>query len=431
MPIHIVQSGDTLWSIARRYGVPPERIISDNNLENLPHLVVGQALLILQAEVVYTVRQGDTLSGIARQAGISLIHLLQNNPSLAGEETIFSGQQIVLRMQGQKRRELTVNAYAYPHIRQEVLLSALPFLTYLTIFGYGFTTEGELIPIDDKALIQRAYEYQVAPVMLLSSITEDGHFSGERASLLFHDTVLQNQVLDQILETMRRKGYVGLDVDFEYIAPEDREAYEDFLENVASRLHPEGFFVNTDLAPKTSATQAGLLYESHDYRAIGEISDTVLLMTYEWGYTYGPPMAVAPLNQVRRVIQYAMTEIPSQKVLMGIPNYGYDWPLPYERGMTEARTIGNPHAVELAARYGAQISFDETAQSPYFEYYRDGSPHIVWFEDVRSIQSKLRLADEFDLRGVGYWNAMRPFAQNWGYLGADYEIRKVMPEEAP
>ena len=263
--------------------------------------------------------------------------------------------------------------------------------------------------------------------LMISSITEEGTFSGSKASVLFNDVNLQNKVIDNIIDIMVEKGYVGLDVDFEYIEPKDGEAYLRFLENVISQLHPMGFFVNTDLAPKTSGRQAGLLYEAHNYPEIGAISDTVLLMTYEWGYTYGPPMAVAPLNKVAEVLDYAVTEIPPKKILMRIPNYGYDWQLPFERGVTRATTIGNQQAIEIAARYGAEIQFDETAQSPYFEYFtRNGVKHVVWFEDIRSIQQKLDLADEFRLRGVGYWNIMRPFAQNWALISALYDVQKVV-----
>lgn len=427
MYIHVVQPGDSVYSIARQYGASPQRIISDNNIVNPQVLVVGQALIILIPAVVYTVRPGDTLASIAASYGTTPIVLMQNNPNLIFSPVIQPGQQLTIRFEGDKIREVTINAYAYPYIRRDVLRRGLPYLTYLTIFGYGFTVEGELIPIDDQPLINLAYEYKTAPVMLLSSITEDGNFSGERASLLFHDQALQSRVLDNIIAVMVEKGYVGLDVDFEYIQPEDGDAFLQFLRNVTARLHPYGFFVNTDLAPKTSPDQKGLLYESHNYSAIGAISDTVLLMTYEWGYTYGPPMAVAPLNHVREVVRYAVNEIPNDKILMGIPNYGYDWQLPFERGITRATSIGNAYAVEIAARNRAAIRYDELAQTPYFEYRTGaGVNHIVWFEDVRSIQAKFALMDEYRLLGCGYWNLMRPFAQNWAFISAKYNVRKVV-----
>ena len=109
-------------------------------------------------------------------------------------------------------------------------------------------------------------------------------------------------------------------------------------------------------APKTSDRQRGILVEGVDYAKLGENADAVFLMTYEWGYTYGPPMAVAPLDKVREVVEYALTRIPPEKIILGIPNYGYDWPLPYERGITRARSIGNEEAVWGPGGNGASVA---------------------------------------------------------------------------
>ena len=124
-------------------------------------------------------------------------------------------------------------------------------------------------------------------------------------------------------------------------------------------------------------------------------------------------MAVAPVNKVREVLDYAITKIPLSKILMGIPNYAYDWPLPFNRGVTEAKTIGNVEAVDIALENGAEIQFDGTALSPFFTYTKNAVGHEVWFEDVRSIQIKLQLALEYGFLGVGYLNLMRPFRANW------------------
>lgn len=429
MDIHVVQQGDTISGIARQYGVSPQRLAADNgiSLAGGHSLVVGQALIVLHPAEVYTARPGDTLLSIAQGHGISVMELLQNNPTLSLERGVSPGQSLVIRFEGGRSRVITLGGYAYPYIQPEVLERALPFMTSLTIFGYGFTEEGELIAIDDQALINAAYRYQAAPIFLLSSITEDGTFSTQRASLLFNSPALQSRVIDNMLETMTRKGYLGVDIDFEFIESSDAEGYLGFLRNVTQRMHEYGFTVNVDLAPKVSADQPGLLYEAHDYAAIGAIADTVFLMTYEWGYTYGPPMAVAPIDKVRQVAQYAVSEIPPEKILLGLPNYGYDWPLPYEKGVTQATSIGNQYAVDLAARHGAEIAFDERAQSPTFRYVSGaGIEHEVWFEDVRSMQAKFDLMDELGLLGGGYWNLMRPFAQNWALVSDRYGIRKIL-----
>ena len=88
------------------------------------------------------------------------------------------------------------------------------------------------------------------------------------------------------------------------------------------------------------------------------------------------------------------------------------------------RATGNPEAVALAARHYAAIRFDPRAQAPWFRYVDgQGQEHEVWFEDARSIRSKLALSAELELYGVGYWNLMRPFPQNWAVLNSLYEIR--------
>ena len=139
---------------------------------------------------------------------------------------------------------------------------------------------------------------------------------------------------------------------------------------------------------------------------MGEVADRLLIMTYEWGYKFGPPLAVAPINRVREVVQYAVTEIPREKLSLGLANYGYDWPLPYIRNRTIARTIGSIEAVSIARREGAEILFDPTAMSPWFRYRRNGILHEVWFEDVRSWQAKFDLVKEFGLGGIGIWTVM-------------------------
>ena len=223
---------------------------------------------------------------------------------------------------------------------------------------------------------------------------------------------------------MQEKGFGGIDLDFEYIPAEDRYLYPEFVELVHRVMSPFGYQVSVALAPKTSSAQEALLYEGIDYSRLGAAADKVLLMTYEWGYTYGPPMAVAPINMVRRVAEYALTQIPAQKIQLGIPNYGYDWPLPYERGVTRARTLGNVEAVQLAIEYGAVIQFDQVAQSPYFHYTKNGIRHEVWFEDVRSYRAKFALVKELGLRGVGYWQLMQLFRAGLLLMADLFEISK-------
>jgi spore germination protein len=427
MIIHVVKSGETIYSIANNYGVPLQKIIDDNELEIDEDLVVGQTLVILIPDQVYTVVEGDTLQSVARAYGTTTIKLLQNNPFITTSYEINPGDEIVINYKGDKLGNVNVHGYAYPFIRRDVLIKTLPYLTSLAIFTYGITRDGDLISIDDQEIIQLARDYGVAPLMVISTLTEDGIFSNELASLLLNNQDIQDKLIANILKNLKEKKYYGLDVDFEYILPKDRDAYAQFIENLTSSLNEEGFEVMVDLAPKTSADQVGLLYESHDYDSLGEAANKVLLMTYEWGYTYGPPMAVSPINKVREVLDYAVTAIDPNKIYMGIPNYGYDFLLPYIKGVSQANPVSNVEAVDLARKVGANINFDELSQAPYFVYFdMQGKEHNVWFEDARSIRSKLDLFSEYGLDGISFWTIMKYFPQSWLVLNGLYEINKII-----
>lgn len=423
MDIHVVRPGDTLYQIALEYGVSMTQLLNDNQLPAPSRLVPGQTLVIQYPQVVHTVQPGDTLTSIAAMYDMTVRQLLRNNPVLRGESTLFPGQTLVISYVQEKEGTLSVNGYAYPNIDRGLLQRILPYLTELTPFTYGFTPEGQLVDLNDQPLIDAALQMGVRPLLHLSTLTEEGGFSNELAHILLNDEALQTTLIEQLLDTISRKGYQGLDVDFEYVYGSDAQAYARFISRLRDTLSPLGLPVLVALAPKVFSTQPGRLYEGHSYGPLSQAADYVLLMTYEWGYTYGPPMAVAPIRNVRQVIDYAMTEMPPEKVYLGIPNYGYDWTLPYRTG-NRATSISNQYAVELAARNNVTIRYDTSAQAPWFRYVDpNGREHEVWFEDARSIRAKLDLAREYGLHGVGYWNLMRPFPQNWLILNALYNIR--------
>lgn len=321
---------------------------------------------------------------------------------------------------------ILVNGYAYPSIAPETLNAWLPDLTFVSPFSYGFTKEGQLIDLQDETILQPAAAAGVEALMVLTPLNSQGVFSNELVKALMENPQAQAQLIENILSTIQSKGLFGVDFDFEYVLPENRDQYTALVKAAREKLNEAGYLVTVALAPKTSAQQEGLLYQGHDYRGMGQAANLVLLMTYEWGYTYGPPMAVAPLNQVRRVIEYGISEIPPDQILMGIPNYGYDWTLPFVRGESRAEKISNDEATARAARYGAEIQFDEPSQSPYY-YYTDenGTEHVVWFENAASWRAKLQLVSEYGLAGISYWNIMDYFPAGAEVLRGLYSVAKI------
>ena len=423
MLIHVVKPGDTVYSIALEYGIPMSQLILDNGLETSSRLAVGQALVVQFPTQTHTVQPRETLASIAAAYQLPLRQLYRNNPILGGIPEIYPGQTLVLAYDSTPEATLSVNGYAYPFIDPALLQSTVPYLTYLTPFTYGFTPDGTLVELDDEALLAAARQGGAAPLMHLSTLTEEGGFSNELAHLALTQPAVQDTLVDNLEAMLVQKGYRGLDVDFEYVYAEDAGAYAAFLGRLTERLNPLGYPVIAALAPKIAADQPGTLYEGHDFAAIGAAVNQVLLMTYEWGYTAGPPMAVSPLPNVRTVLDYAVTEIPLEKIFLGLSNYGYDWPLPFVQGVTRAPSISNQRAIELAIEHDVAIQYDETAQAPFFHYTAaDGTIHEVWFEDARSLSARLSLIAEYGFQGAGIWNLMRPFSQLWLVISSLYHI---------
>jgi len=369
---------------------------------------------------IYVVKEGDTVDSIAFYFGISINSLIYAN-QLEYPYRLAIGQSMLivddLELSGLLYREniLRANGFAYPFISPWVLNETLPYLEEMSVFSYGFSEDGELIPpaLSVEWMINDALYKGVRPVLTLTPFGKDGQFNNYLIHRMLINERARGNLIANIVDTITEMGFEGVNIDFEFILSEDRDNFTQFVGDVTNAVNELGYEVTVDLAPKTSSTQSGLLYEGKDYMGLGNASNRAFVMTYEWGYTYGPAMAVAPINKVRQVLEYATTQIPSEKISMGIPNYGYDFTQPYVRGESKAKTIGNIEAVNIAINNNSIIMFDEISKTPFFSYVEDNVTHEVWFEDARSIWEKYKLIKEYNLYGFGCWQIMQLFRPMW------------------
>ncbi|GAQ18057.1 spore germination protein YaaH [Oceanobacillus picturae] len=429
MQIHVVEQGQTLYEIANTYSTSVTAISQANELDAPDSLVVGQALVIPIIGRFYFVQQGDSLYSIAQQFNMSPEELARINQFPIGN-ILPVGYRLYIPQQ--PRRSIQSAAYIEPMgdtVSQTLINAATrnsPYLTYLSIFSYNVNRDGTLTPPPVNGLAAIAEENNTALMLVLTNL-EEGSFSAELGHIILTVQAVQNTLLDSVLNVAEEGGYTDIHFDFEFLRADDREAYNAFLRKAKERFSQAGLMLSTALAPKTSGTQSGQWYEAHDYAAHGEIADFVVLMTYEWGYSYGPPLAVSPLNEVRRVVEYALTEMPSEKIMLGQNLYGYDWTLPYEEGGEAARAVSPQQAITIARENNAEIQFDPGSQAPFFIYTDgEGNQHEVWFEDARSIQAKFNLIKELNLRGIAYWKLGLAFPQNWLLLNDQFEVEKLV-----
>ncbi|MGI6701840.1 MAG: LysM peptidoglycan-binding domain-containing protein [Christensenellales bacterium] len=428
MQIYVIRPGDTLYAIARTFNSTVSEIVQANQIPEPDRLVVGQALVIPIVGSYYFVQPGDSLWSIGQRFSISYLELAEIN-NINPAQPLRIGLRLYIPPQSKTLIESnaylepvgnTISAFLLNDARQ-----AADTLTYLAPFSYQARRDGTLRPVPLNGLEEITRATGATLMMVITNI-EDGRFSGELGRDILQSVAVQDLLLDNIVAEINRVGlYTDVHFDFEFLPVDQRVAYANFLRRATARLRPLGLMVSAALAPKTSADQPGQWYQAHDYGLIAGIVDFVVIMTYEWGYSGGPPMPVSPIGPVEQVLRYALTEMDSSKILMGQNLYGYDWTLPFVPGERFARAISPQLAINIARDNNASIQYDNQAQAPFFNYTSDdGSRHIVWFEDARSIQAKFNLLKRLNLRGISYWKLGLPFPQNWLLLEDNFNIIK-------
>lgn len=426
MQIHVIRPNQSLYSIATAYGSTVEDIAEANEINPETPLVVGQTLVIPIVGSFHWVQPGETLTTIARRYGLTAQQLAAVN-QIPLNQPLQTGVRLYIPPRAKRQAEF--NAYVEPRGTsvapelEESARQAAPYLTYLAPFSFQALRDGSLKEplLNDFPAIARANQNTL---MMVITNQENDQFSDELGRILLNDMVIQERFLNNIVATAKKYGFHDIHFDFEFLRPADREAYNNFLRKAKTRFAAEGWLLSTALAPKTSAEQEGLWYEAHDYKAHGEIVDFVVIMTYEWGYSGGPAQAVSPIGPVRKVLEYALSEMPGEKILMGQNLYGYDWTLPFVEG-TIAKAVSPQQAIALAREHNVPIQYSTVAQAPFFFYRdREGKRHEVWFEDARSIQAKFDLIKQLGIRGMSYWKLGLSFPQNWLLITENFHVTK-------
>jgi len=429
MIIHVVAQGETVASIAEYYNLSVERLALENGISTTEYLAIGETLVILIPEIVYTVQEGDTLNRIATSYNISIMELIRNNPYISERRYIYPGEQLVIKYEGDKIATLSTNGYVYPFVNIDYLKKVLPFLTYLTVYAYYYTATGEVIDINDAEIISTAREYGVAPVMVLTGLVASSEEQIERIHNILTDQNLQDYLINNLISVLDSKDYYGVNITTPYIQPEDRHLYVDFIRKFSARLKAEGYRPFLTLTRSGFELLTNVSYDDMQYDILGDLVDEVIIITYEWGFSYGLPPSIVSFGTIGNVVEYALSLIDPDKLNLGYSTIGYVWKLPYIDGVTVAQAITYTSANDLAREFDAVIHYDEITKSSYFQYYSD-SEYIVRFREARGINEIVKMVPMFGVEGVAIWNVMYFFNEMWLVINSQYDIRKVIPVKA-
>lgn len=425
MIIHVVSQGETIYSIAERYGKSVERLALENGIDESVNLAIGETLVILLEEIIYTVQEGDTLYSIATSHNVSIMELLRNNPYISDRLFIYPGEDLVIKYKEEKTGTLSTNGYVYPFIDLDLLKKTLPFMTYLSVYSHYYTASGEVTSINDIDIVRTARDYGVAPIMVLTGLVGSAEEQIEAIHNILINVDLQDYLINNLVSVLEAKEYYGVNLTTPYILPKDRDLYVEFIRKFSIRLKAEGYRPFLTLTRNTFELLTNVSYMDLQYSILGEIVDNVTIMTYEWGFSYGLPPTIVSFDTMGSIVMYGISLIDPNKLNIGYSTVGYVWRLPYIDDITVGQVITYDSAIDLAREYNAAIYFDEITRASYFQFYSDFE-YILRFRDARGINDIVKMVPKYGVEGVAIWNVMYFFNQMWLVINSQFEIRKIV-----
>lgn len=218
----------------------------------------------------------------------------------------------------------------------------------------------------------------------------------------------RSRLIKQLTDLAVRDKYDGVNIDFEFIAPEDGPHFTRFLQELKAALGPDKM-LSVAVFARTGEEKWATPY---DYKAIGEAVDLVVVMAYDYSYLDSEPGPVAPLWWVEKVAGYMQRQMAPEKILMGMATYGYDW-----GSDGEARTVSASKLQQIVAKYTVVDHFDQASMSPYYTYYdEEGHYHQIWMENQKSLNAKWTLCQAEQLGGVAFWRIGTGFLEIYQVL---------------
>jgi spore germination protein len=427
MELYVVQQGDSINSIAQTYGMTVEKLMQDNGLETTYKIVTGQALVIASPNQYYTVQPEDSLQGIADSHHISLMQLLRNNPNLSGREQLFAGESLVISYP--TVGSLVTNGYAYPHIRKEILSKTLPNLTYLTIFNYSITENGEISTFADETwMTELCKAYTTIPLMMISTLSQQGTRNMDLTYKILLNEDDQKHIGNEILSILKSKDYRGVNLIINFLNQDNQSLYANFIEKLSKQLKNENFLVFITINYISFLADGKIKAEPIDYSKFSNFAENLYLTKLLWGAEFGPPLPICNMQHIQSLVDFIVTKIPAEKTGISIPVLGYDWSLPYIPNRTYANSLTINAVLDLAYHVNATIQFDENSMTPFYNYSQynlDASTeHIVWFTDARTLKAQSDLILSAKLKCSGIWNIMVYDAQLWTIMNSQFDIIK-------
>ncbi|MGG1230670.1 glycosyl hydrolase family 18 protein [Bacillus halotolerans] len=226
-------------------------------------------------------------------------------------------------------------------------------------------------------------------------------FDGNLANRVMTDKTARKRFTDQLISLAKKHHYYGVNIDFEAVNPKDRSAYSSFIQYVSQALKKKHIKIMVSVPAKSADDKNDDWSWPYDYAKIGKYADYVQVMTYDEHGIWGEPGSVASTSWIKRSLQFSVKKIKANKVIMGVPAYGYDWDL--KDGSSSSAKEWND-IKSLIKKQKAKPAFNKKTGSMTFSYTdKKKHKHVVWYENEKTIETKSRLAKQYKIAGVSVY----------------------------
>lgn len=287
----------------------------------------------------------------------------------------------------------------YDRDSYDTLVQRVPTLDQVVATGYGFNRDGTVVGAEEEIFRMRGVTSAAKRVLMFANLT-DGQFDRETAHAILTDPEAQERAIAGMVAKSQALEVSGIQIDFEYVPSGDRQALSGFMARLGAICKENGWTLSMAVPVKLRDDPSNDWSGAFDYPALGAVVDQLYLMAYDEHWSGGPPGPVASLPFTQKVIQYAVGVVPAQKLVLGVPFYGYEWPVGGER----ARAFGGSSMARRMEQNGAEVKWDPIQGENLGRYQaEDGTERIAWYPDLRSLEAKIDLAKTYNMKGIVAW----------------------------
>ena len=316
----------------------------------------------------------------------------------------------------------------------DIKYTRLDLITEVNYFGLYVNGDGEFVTVVNGETNPGKREWDTQKVKDFISKT---HINGAKFTVtivcqdnddiesILDSNVAQQKLIANIISEVKSRDLDGINVDFEYLGEPDskyKQKFTDFSKNLKQALKKQNPNARLELSIMPRSARIPDIF---DFAQFVPIYDYFIGMSYDFYGSY-PEIAgpIAPLTGFKEnkfffdtTTMYEDLEkyIPKEKLIMGVPHYGWDWAVTDGKQIQSAtlpRSDPNSYAVAISyatARESkdfkkSQCQFDDYAKEPWCWYTdKKGIDHQVWFEDNKSIGIKYDFANTQNFGGIAIW----------------------------